>query len=51
MSISNYIDFDYTKGGRVTVELWLSGSIILEDVNKIDKLDIPGISGVLIRFI
>lgn len=33
------------------MELWLSGSIISEDVNKIDKLDIPGISGVEFGFL
>lgn len=31
--------------------LWLFGSIILEDVNKIDKLDIPNISGVEFGFL
>ena len=33
------------------MELWLSGSIILEDVNKIDKLDNPDISGVEFGFL
>jgi len=33
------------------VELWLSGSVILEDVTKIDELDNSDISGVEFGFL
>lgn len=42
---------DCLRKGVFKMELWLSGSVILEDVNKIDKLDNPDISGVEFGFL